>query len=47
MKIVEHLCITCKNFIKCENECKERHFLNGMNEYEIVAECEDYTENKE
>ena len=44
MKIVEHLCPKCIHFDMCDNECSEGHFLNSLGEYEVVGECEDFSD---
>lgn len=41
----KHLCHFCKNFIWCEYECKEGHFLEETDEHGdlmIVTECDDF-----
>lgn len=44
MQIVEHLCRKCIHFDMGDNECNAGHFLNSLGEYEVVGECEDFSD---
>ena len=46
---VESLCYKCKNFDIGDNECKAGQYIKTVGLYvpEVVAECEDFEENKE
>ena len=40
--IVKHKCASCKYWDMGDNVCHMFHFIDGLTEYEVIAECEDY-----
>ena len=47
MIILEDLCHKCEHFDMGDYECKAGQFIDDLGANEIVAECEDFKENKE
>lgn len=44
MRIVEDLCHKCIHFDMGDYECSVGHFLKFLGEYEVVGECEDFSD---